>query len=114
MRNARRESQPASNWREDVEMRLIKKPKKRYASWTEELNLDTLASLGPQWWVVRVSRATGHETAERMARSLARNFPNMDFKVTLDSFEFRIELKLIWFLNTSVDIASPYCFILLH
>ncbi|KAL8517388.1 hypothetical protein ACS0TY_015573 [Phlomoides rotata] len=93
MRNARRESQPASNWREEVETRLIKKPKKRYASWTEELNLDTLATLGPQWWVVRVSRVSGHETAERMARSLVRNFPNMDFKVYVPSVQIKRKLK---------------------
>lgn len=65
-----------------MEERLIKKPKKRYASWTEELNLDTLAKLGPQWWVVRVARVRAEETAEILARLLARNFPEIDFKVT--------------------------------
>ncbi|OMO66534.1 hypothetical protein CCACVL1_21098 [Corchorus capsularis] len=59
---------------------LIKKPKKRYASWTEELNLDNLALLGPQWWLVRVSRVRGLETAEVRARTLARNFPDIEFK----------------------------------
>ncbi|KAG8376979.1 hypothetical protein BUALT_Bualt09G0120600 [Buddleja alternifolia] len=93
MRNERRETKPANNWREEVEMRLIKKPKKRYASWTEELNLDTLALLGPQWWVVRVSRVSGQETAERMARALARNFPEMDFKAYLPSVQIKRRLK---------------------
>lgn len=82
LRNERRESKSGYNWREEVEERLIVKPKKRYASWTEELNLDNLAHLGPQWWVVRVSRVRGLETAEVMARLLARNFPDIDFKVT--------------------------------
>lgn len=59
----------------------MKKPKKRYASWTEELNLDNLAQLGPQWWVIRVARIRAEETAELLARSLARNFPDIDFKV---------------------------------
>jgi hypothetical protein len=68
-----------------VEERLIKKPKKRYASWTEELNLDTLAKSGPEWWVVRVSRIKVQDAAELMARSLAKNFPDMDFKVILMS-----------------------------
>lgn len=81
LRNERRENNPAYNWREEVEEKLIKKPKKRYASWTDELNLDNLALLGPQWWIVRVSRVTGHDTAERLARSLSRNFPSMDFQV---------------------------------
>ena len=81
LRNERRESKATTNWREEVEERLLKKPKKRYASWTEELNLDNLALLGPQWWVVRVSRVSGQESAERLARSLARNFPDIDFKV---------------------------------
>lgn len=81
LRNERRESKTGYNWREEVEEKLIKKRKKQYKSWTEELNLDNLAKLGPQWWVVRVSRVNGHETAERMARSLARNFPAIDFQV---------------------------------
>lgn len=59
----------------------MKKPKKEKTSWTDELNLDNLAKLGPQWWVVRVSRVKGQYTAEVLARSLARNFPEMDFKV---------------------------------
>ncbi|KAL2554738.1 plastid transcriptionally active 13 [Forsythia ovata] len=93
LRKERRESKPGYNWREEVEERLIKKPKKRYASWTEELNLDNLALLGPQWWVVRVSRVSGQETAERMARSLARNFPDVDFKVYIPSIQIKRKLK---------------------
>ena len=81
LRNERRESKVTTNWREEVEERLLTKPKKKYASWTEELNLDNLALLGPQWWVVRVSRVSGQESAERLARTLARNFPDIDFKV---------------------------------
>lgn len=81
LRNERRDNKPVYNWREEVEEKLIKKPKKRYRSWTEELNLDNLALLGPQWWVVRVSRVSGQNTSERLALSLARNFPSMDFKV---------------------------------
>ncbi|KAH6762017.1 plastid transcriptionally active 13 [Perilla frutescens var. hirtella] len=93
MRKERREGKPAYNWKEEVEMKLIKKPKKRYASWTEELNLDTLALLGPQWWVVRVSRVSGHETAERMARLMARTFPDMEFKVYNPSVQIKRKLK---------------------
>lgn len=93
MRKDNRESKPAYNWREEVEDRLIKKPKKRYASWTEELNLDNLALLGPQWWVVRVSRVSGQDTAERMARSMARNFPSLDFKVYAPSVQIKRKLK---------------------
>ncbi|XP_051130332.1 uncharacterized protein LOC127250901 [Andrographis paniculata] len=93
MRNERRESKAGYNWREDVEMRLIKKPKKRYSKWTEELNLDYLALPGPQWWVVRVSRVSGQETAERMARAMARTFPAMDFKVYIPSIQIRRKLK---------------------
>ena len=71
-----------------MEERLIKKPKKRYASWAEELNLDTLAEAGQQWWVVRVSRVRGHETAQVLARALARQFPEMEFTVKLHFTEF--------------------------
>ncbi|KAL3826075.1 hypothetical protein ACJIZ3_022104 [Penstemon smallii] len=93
MRNERRENKPANNWKEEVEMKLIKKPKKRYASWTEELNLDTLAELGPQWWGVRVSRVSGQDTAERMARALVRSYPNFEFKVYLPSVHIKRKLK---------------------
>ncbi|KZV18535.1 hypothetical protein F511_21563 [Dorcoceras hygrometricum] len=93
LRQEKRESKLAYNWREEVEDRLIKKPKKRYASWMEELNLDNLALLGPQWWVVRVSRVSGQDTAERMARSMARNFPSLDFKVYAPSVHIKRKLK---------------------
>lgn len=84
LRNERREEKVATNpnWREQVEDRLLVKPKKRYASWMEELNLDNLALLGKQWWVVKVSRVSGQDRAERIARALVRNYPEMDFKVT--------------------------------
>lgn len=49
----------------------------------DELNLDNLIKLGPQWWIVRVSGIKGRSqyTAEALARSLAKFFPDMDFKV---------------------------------
>ncbi|EHA8590783.1 hypothetical protein COCNU_scaffold024208G000010 [Cocos nucifera] len=86
LRKERRESKAGSgNWREDVEERLLKKPKKRRGSWMEELNLDNLARLGPQWWVLRVSRviSLGQEAVDRLVRSLASNFPDLEFKVSL-------------------------------
>ncbi|CAH2054420.1 unnamed protein product [Thlaspi arvense] len=93
LRNERRESKSGYSWREEVEERLIKKPKKRYASWTEELNLDTLAESGPQWWVVRVSRLRGHETAQVLARALARQFPEMEFTVYAPAVQVKRKLK---------------------
>ncbi|CAI9098367.1 OLC1v1034999C1 [Oldenlandia corymbosa var. corymbosa] len=92
LRNSRRESK-ASNWKEEVEERFIKKPKKQHVSWTEELNLDKLALLGPQWWVVRVSRMAGPDTYERLARLLAKKFPTMDFKVYVPSVQVKKKLK---------------------
>ncbi|PIN24869.1 hypothetical protein CDL12_02383 [Handroanthus impetiginosus] len=105
MKNEKRERKGAYNWREEVEMRLIKKPKKRHTSLAEKLNLDNLALLGPQWWVVRVSRASGHETAERMALSMARNFPNVDFKVYTPSVQVKKKLK-----NGSLSVKSKPLF----
>ncbi|XP_010553065.1 PREDICTED: uncharacterized protein LOC104823276 [Tarenaya hassleriana] len=93
LRNERRESKSGYSWREEVEERLIKKPKKRYASWTEELNLDNLALLGPQWWVVRVSRVRGQETAQVLARVLARNFPDIEFTVYAPAVHVKRILK---------------------
>lgn len=74
-------------------MKLIKKPKKRYASWTDELNLDNLALLGPQWWVVRVKRVSYEFTAERLARSLANNFPDLEFKMYIPAVQEKRKLK---------------------
>nr|CAD1822118.1 unnamed protein product [Ananas comosus var. bracteatus] len=107
LRHERRESRAGSaNWREEVEERLLHKPKKKpRASWTEELNLDLLARLGPRWWVVRVSRATGHETAERLARALARGFPDLEFKVYYPSVREKRKLK-----NGSISIKSKPLF----
>lgn len=93
LRKERRERNPAYNWKAEVEEKLLKKPKKRYLSWTEELNLDNLALMGPQWWVVRVSRVSSNYTAELLARSLARNFPSMDFKVFIPSVQIKKILK---------------------
>ncbi|KAK7848511.1 hypothetical protein CFP56_004889 [Quercus suber] len=92
LRNERRASN-STNWREQVEERLIKKPKKRFATWTEELNLDTLAKLGPQWWVVRVGRIRTVDTAEVLARLLARNFPEIDFQVYTAAVNVKRKLK---------------------
>ncbi|KAL6987706.1 hypothetical protein U1Q18_013455 [Sarracenia purpurea var. burkii] len=93
LRKERRENKPSYNWREEVEERLMKKPKKRYASWTEELNLDNLALLGPRWWVVTVSRVSSQERAEMLARALARIFPDMDFKVYVPAVQVKRKLK---------------------
>ncbi|CAL9776652.1 unnamed protein product [Musa acuminata subsp. burmannicoides] len=97
LRNERRESRAGGvGWREEVEERLLHRPKnqrKKAASWTEELNLDNLARLGPQWWVVRVSRVTGHEIADRLARSLARNYPTVEFKVYYPAVREQRKLK---------------------
>lgn len=94
MRNERRESKlTGTGWREQVEDKLLIKPKKRYKSWTEELNLDTLSTLGPQWWIIRVSRISGQETAQRVARALIRNFPDIEFKVYAPAVHIRRKLK---------------------
>ncbi|KAL4581271.1 hypothetical protein LXL04_017482 [Taraxacum kok-saghyz] len=80
LRNVKREENKSYNLREDVEEKLLKKPKKQFNSWKEELNLDKLAVLGPQWWIVKVSRARGKDTVERMMYGLAKNFPDAEFK----------------------------------
>lgn len=85
LKNEKRESRAGGvGWREEVEERLLhrSKNKRKPASWTEELNLDHLARLGPQWWVVRVARVNGHETADRLARRLPRSYPSVEFKVS--------------------------------
>lgn len=94
LRKERRESREGErNWREEVEERLMVKPKKENKSWTEKLNLDNLALLGRQWWVARVTRVNGHETAEGLARALVRNYPNFEFKVYYPSVKEHRKLK---------------------
>ncbi|XP_027336430.1 uncharacterized protein LOC113850206 isoform X2 [Abrus precatorius] len=92
-RKQRSERRESTNWREQVEERLIKKPKKEKVSWMDELNLDNLAKLGPQWWVVRVSRANGHDTAQLLARSLANHYPDIEFKVFAPAVNVKRKLK---------------------
>lgn len=103
LRNERRESKAGTNWKEQVEEKLLEKPTQKFANWKEELNLNNLAREGPQWWIVRVSRVKGQETAQLIARLLARNYPHMGFKVLLTStrsFGFWVFLKLEdWFLG---------------
>ncbi|TQD77619.1 hypothetical protein C1H46_036828 [Malus baccata] len=60
--------------------KLLEKPTKKFANWKEELNLNNLAHEGPQWWIIKVSRVKGQETAQLIARQLARNYPHIDFK----------------------------------
>lgn len=78
-----------------MEERFIAKPKKKEkgSSWMDELNLDNLAKLGPQWWVIRVARVKGHDTAQLLARSLAKNFPDMEFKIYAPSVNVKRRLK---------------------
>ncbi|EPS70831.1 hypothetical protein M569_03928, partial [Genlisea aurea] len=106
MRNDRRESKPPYNWKEEVETRLMKKTKQfRRFSPSEEMNLDNLAALGPRWWIVRVSRVSAQDTVERMARSLSRSFPQIDFKVYFPSVQIKKKLK-----NGSISVKSKPLF----
>lgn len=84
-RRERRELR-AMDWKEEVQERLIheparrrKKPPKR--SWREELNLDLLAELGPQWWLVRVSMALGTDYVDLLTKAISRRYPEVPFKV---------------------------------
>ncbi|ERN09622.1 uncharacterized protein LOC18437779 isoform X1 [Amborella trichopoda] len=93
LRNQRRESK-TSNWREEIEEALSKKTKKKKKpSWTEELNLDNLSLLGPQWWMVRIARVSDVDAAEPLARSLVRNFPNLEFQVYAPAVHVKKKLK---------------------
>ncbi|KAM7254876.1 hypothetical protein ACFE04_020117 [Oxalis oulophora] len=93
LRNERRESTKGYNWKQEVEEKLIKKPKKVYAPKSAQLNLDNLALLGIQWWIVRVSRLRGEETANLIAKQLIRNFPHMEFKVYAPAIQVKRKLK---------------------
>lgn len=86
-RRERRELR-ATDWKEEVQYRLIheparrrKKPPKR--TWREELNLDLLAELGPQWWLVRLSMAPGTDYVDLLTKAISRRYPEVPFKVTI-------------------------------
>lgn len=81
LKNERREK-TAYNWKEEVEERLIKKPKKRFSHWSEELNLDYLAELGPQWWILKVYKLSCHQVAQSLSRLVTENYPQFEFKVS--------------------------------
>jgi hypothetical protein len=88
-RRERRELR-ATDWKEEVQDRLIheparrrKKPPKR--TWREELNLDLLAELGPQWWLVRVSMAPGTDYVDLLTKAISRRYSEVPFKVTICS-----------------------------
>ncbi|TVU44335.1 hypothetical protein EJB05_03771, partial [Eragrostis curvula] len=91
-RRERRELR-ATDWKEEVQERLIheparrrKKPPKR--TWREELNLDLLAEHGPQWWLVRVSMAPGTDYVDLLTKAISRRYPEVSFKVTFSSSWF--------------------------
>jgi len=88
----------ATDWKEEVQERLIheparrrKKPPKR--SWREELNLDLLAELGPQWWLVRVSMAPGTDYVDLLTKAISRRFPEVPFKIYNPSIQVKRRLK---------------------
>ncbi|XP_009358818.1 uncharacterized protein LOC103949431 [Pyrus x bretschneideri] len=93
LRNERRESKTGTSWKEEVEEKLLEKPTKKFANWKEELNLNNLAHEGPQWWIIKVSRVKGQETAKLIARQLARNYPHIDFKIYAPAIQDRKKLK---------------------
>lgn len=99
-RQQRREARvlKARDWKEEVEERLIheparrrKKPVKR--TWREELNLDFLAELGPQWWLVRVSMAPGTDYVDLITKAVARRFSEVSFKIYNPAIQVKKRLK---------------------
>ncbi|CAN6576220.1 unnamed protein product [Malus baccata var. baccata] len=103
LRNERRESKTGTSWKEEVEEKLLEKPTKKFADWKEELNLNNLAHEGPQWWIIKVSRVKGQETAQLIARQLARNYPHIDFK-RVDGVAGSVVSKVG---NTKIQITRP-------
>ncbi|XP_062214108.1 uncharacterized protein LOC133915104 isoform X2 [Phragmites australis] len=96
-RRERRELR-ATDWKEEVQDRLIheparrrKKPPKR--TWREELNLDLLAELGPQWWLVRVSMAPGTDYVDLLTKAIYRRHPEVSFKIYNPSIQVKRRLK---------------------
>ncbi|KAF3448881.1 hypothetical protein FNV43_RR09597 [Rhamnella rubrinervis] len=92
LRNERRESKAGSSWKEEVEEKLLKSPRRGSRL---GLRSSTLIPL-----LVRVLnggssgfRVRGQETAELIARQLARNFPQMDFKVYAPAIQVKRKLK---------------------
>ncbi|CAN1303894.1 Transcription termination/antitermination protein NusG [Linum perenne] len=93
LRNQRRESKFGYSWREEVEERLSKKTKKNLTRKKDELSLDRLAELGPQWWGLKTAMTRGHLTANVVARSLALKHPELEFKTYAPCVKVKNKLK---------------------
>ncbi|CAN0879826.1 Transcription termination/antitermination protein NusG [Linum grandiflorum] len=93
LRNQRRESKSGYSWREDVEERLSMKTKKDVTRKKDELSLDRLARLGPQWWGLKTAMSRGHVTADVVAKSLARKYPELEFKMYAPAVLTKRKLK---------------------
>lgn len=96
-RNEARELR-ARDWKEEVQERLIheparrrKKPPKR--TWREDLNLDLLAELGPQWWLLRVSMAPGTDYVDLITKAISRRYSEVSFKIYNPAIEVKKRLK---------------------
>uniref|UniRef100_A0ACD5XE35 Uncharacterized protein n=2 Tax=Avena sativa TaxID=4498 RepID=A0ACD5XE35_AVESA len=88
----------ARDWKEEVEERLIHEPARRQKkpvkrTWREELNLDFLAELGPQWWLVRVSMAPGTDYVDLITKAVARRFSDVSFKIYNPAIQVKKRLK---------------------
>ncbi|KAJ4746267.1 Transcription termination/antitermination protein NusG [Rhynchospora pubera] len=95
LRQQRREAND-SNWREQVEDRLLleaKTKKKAKPSRAAQLSVNGLLELGPQWWALRVSRTRAREITTRLTHALSTNFPEVEFKVYNPSVRESRKLK---------------------
>ncbi|KAF3334587.1 Transcription termination/antitermination protein NusG [Carex littledalei] len=87
----------ASNWREQVEERLLVEAKinkkKKQLSRAQKLSINGLTQLGPQWWALRVSTIRTSEIATLLSRSLSTTFPQVQFKIYNPSVRHRRKSK---------------------
>lgn len=95
MRQQRREANTedplVSNWREQVEDRLLldnyhKKKKQHFT-------INSLSDLGPQWWALQVSRNRAPEIAAALTQTLSAAFTDLQFKLYNPSIRERSIMK---------------------
>ncbi|XP_078162121.1 plastid transcriptionally active 13 [Carex rostrata] len=87
----------ASNWREQVEERLLVEAKinkkKKQIPRKKKLSINGLTQLGPQWWALRVSTIRTSDIVTLLARGLSTTFPQLQFKLYNPSIHYTRKSK---------------------
>jgi hypothetical protein len=80
-REAKTEDPLVSNWREQLEDRLLHLDSARSTKSKATFSLAALSQLGPQWWALHVSPNRAAHVAASLASTLSAAFPLLPFNL---------------------------------